>query len=60
MLAAGHSLAFIDRIELIAPIIAHFEEGMGQALARLAVNHCARLKRDTNHAGGPGKATKLS
>lgn len=37
LLAAGHSLAFVDRIEPLAAIIARFEDEMRLALARLPV-----------------------
>lgn len=36
LLAAGHSLAFVDRIEPLAAIVARFEDEMRQALARLS------------------------
>lgn len=35
LLAAGHSLAFVDRIEPLAAIVARFEQDMLRALARL-------------------------
>ncbi|MDO8654688.1 MAG: nitronate monooxygenase [Undibacterium sp.] len=35
LLAAGHSLAFVDRIEPLAAIISRFENEMQQAMARL-------------------------
>jgi len=35
LLAAGHSLAFVDRIEPLAAIVARFEHDMHRALARL-------------------------
>ncbi|GAC1318255.1 MAG: nitronate monooxygenase [Collimonas sp.] len=41
LLAAGHSLAFIDRIEPLAAIVARFENEMMQALVRLP-NRVAR------------------
>jgi NAD(P)H-dependent flavin oxidoreductase YrpB (nitropropane dioxygenase family) len=37
LLAAGQSLAFVDRIEPLADIVARFEGDMRQALARVAI-----------------------
>ena len=38
LLAAGQSLAFVDRIEPLADIVRRFETDMRQALGRLAIN----------------------
>ncbi|MCP3728548.1 nitronate monooxygenase [Paraburkholderia sp. CNPSo 3272] len=38
LLAAGQSLAFVDRIEPLADIVGRFERDMRQALARVAFN----------------------
>lgn len=38
LLAAGHSLAFVDRIEPLADIVRRFEVDMRQALRRVAVH----------------------
>lgn len=38
LLAAGHSLAFVDRIEPLADIVHRFETDMHQALKRVAVH----------------------
>jgi nitronate monooxygenase len=36
LLSAGHSLAFVDRVEPLADIVGRFETDMRQALARMA------------------------
>jgi nitronate monooxygenase len=38
LLAAGQSLAFIDRIEPLAEIVSRFESDMRQAMGRLATH----------------------
>jgi nitronate monooxygenase len=37
LLAAGQSLAFVDRIEPLADIVSRFESDMRRALARVAI-----------------------
>jgi NAD(P)H-dependent flavin oxidoreductase YrpB (nitropropane dioxygenase family) len=45
LLAAGHSLAFVDRIEPLAAIVARFETDMQRALARLPRMSASSISR---------------